>query len=151
MFHRELYEAIDTSLHQSHGPSTPITMLDLGCGDSTQIAAILQHHHVLHYYGCDLASSALDVARTNLSVLKDVKVTLSCQDMLEALKSSPEGQYNVVFTSYALHHLSTKEKEEFFHQCRRVLCPGGWLSVYNTIHLVYSLFIVPLLFTNVFS
>ena len=52
MVHRELTRAIASSLMTL--PDTPLSVLDLGCGDASQITGILNAHHIAEYRGCDL-------------------------------------------------------------------------------------------------
>ena len=61
MFHRELTRAIASSLMTL--PDTPLSVLDLGCGDASQITGILNAHHIAEYRGCDLSLTALELAR----------------------------------------------------------------------------------------
>jgi SAM-dependent methyltransferase len=53
-------------------------------------------------------------------------VELQEKDLMEALSSGDE-PFDVVFTSFAVHHLQTPEKAEFFRQAARRVAPGGLL------------------------
>ena len=122
MFHRELTRAIASSLMTL--PDTPLSVLDLGCGDASQITGILNAHHIAEYRGCDLSLTALELARHHLEPLGS-RVVLLCEDMLSVLRQAPGNHYDLVFSSFALHHLSSEHKSEFFTHSRRVLRENG--------------------------
>lgn len=124
MFHRELSASVREMLRTL--PGTPLTILDLGSGDAEQISSILRGIPIAEYCGCDLSSFALDIARRNMSWLGDC-ASLLCEDMLSLVRRVPEGHYDVVYSSFALHHLSAEDKLEFFKGCRHALKPNGWL------------------------
>jgi SAM-dependent methyltransferase len=123
MFHRDISTAIRKLLDQLHGP---LKVLDLGCGDASQIPEIFKPGQVAEYRGCDLSAQALDVAHSNLAHLGN-RAELLCRDMLEVLRESPVECYDIVYSSYALHHLPSDEKQEFLNECRRTLGADGIL------------------------
>jgi SAM-dependent methyltransferase len=53
-------------------------------------------------------------------------VELVCGDILAALEADT-GLYDVVYTSFALHHLSTEQKAEFFRRVAQRLAKDGLL------------------------
>jgi SAM-dependent methyltransferase len=121
MFHRETLNAVRTLLENRPGP---LNVLDLGCGDATHIGNVLDPGQVAEYCGCDLSPYALDVARKNLEPF-GISVKLLCRDMVAVLSEAPANHFDVVYSGYALHHLSTEDKQTFFTQCRRTLRENG--------------------------
>ncbi|MEI6757694.1 MAG: class I SAM-dependent methyltransferase [Chlorobium sp.] len=121
MFHREILISVRELLESRPGP---LNVLDLGCGDATHIGKVLTPGQVSEYCGCDLSPYALDVARKNLEPF-GISVNLLCRDMVAVLKDAPENHFDVVYSGYALHHLSTEEKQTFFKECRRTLRENG--------------------------
>ncbi len=121
MFHREITTAVRKLLESRQGP---LNVLDLGCGDAAHISKILDPAQVAEYCGCDLSPYALDVARNNLEPL-GIRVNLLCRDMVAVLKEAPEKHFDVVYSSYALHHLPTRDKQTFFNECGRTLRENG--------------------------
>ena len=107
MFHREISTAVKKLLESRPGP---LNVLDLGCGDATHVSKILNQGQVAEYCGCDLSPYALDVARNNLEPL-GMRVNLLCRDMVAVLREAPENHFDVVYSGYALHHLSTEAKQ----------------------------------------
>jgi ubiquinone/menaquinone biosynthesis C-methylase UbiE len=123
MFHRELSEAVKSVL-ESRFDGRPFSVLDLGCGDAATFAPILEKFPLKSYRGVDLSPAALAVARSNLSVL-DCPVELTQADILSELAASQS--HDVIYTSFVLHHLTTKAKAEFFRLASEKLDSGGVL------------------------
>lgn len=121
MFHREIATAVRKVTGSLPGP---LQVLDLGCGDAAGIPAILEPEEVAGYRGCDLSPHALDIARNNLAPLGN-RAELLCRDMIAVLKEAPGNHFDVVYSSYALHHLYIREKQVFYNECRRVLRDNG--------------------------
>jgi ubiquinone/menaquinone biosynthesis C-methylase UbiE len=123
MFHREISAAQRKMLETVPGA---LDVLDLGCGDASQIGDMFDAVKIGTYCGCDLSLHALDEARQNLEPLGK-RAELLCRDMLAVLRESPGEHFDVVYSSYVLHHLPQEEKQDFFHECRRVLRGNGML------------------------
>lgn len=125
MFHREISGAIGRMLRQLPGT---LSVLDLGCGDACQISEMLDPGQIAEYCGCDLSAQALEAAQHHLAPLGN-RARLLCRDMLTVLREAPGEQYDMVYSSYALHHLPREEKQEFFIECRRTLRQDGVLVI----------------------
>lgn len=121
MYHRELGVAVQAAL-QARFAQRPFTILDLGCGDAATFAPLLGDLPVGSYRGADLSAAALALAGDNLSGL-DCPVDLRCADMMDELISAPA--QDVIYASFALHHLETGAKEEFFRHVGMRLAPDG--------------------------
>jgi ubiquinone/menaquinone biosynthesis C-methylase UbiE len=121
MYHREITAAVAALLKTRPGP---LSLLDLGCGDASHISKILKPCQLAEYCGCDLSPYALDVARTSLEPF-GIPVAMICRDMLAVLREAPASHFDIVYSSYALHHLNTDEKQTFFTEGRRVLRDTG--------------------------
>ena len=103
----------------------PFSFLDLGCGDAATLAPLLASMAVQRYKGVDLSETALALAAENLKALS-CPVELVCRDILAALEADT-GLYDVVYTGFALHHLSTEQKAEFFRRVAQRLEKDGLL------------------------
>lgn len=125
MFHREIGEGVKAALKARFG-ERPFSILDLGCGDAATFAPLLQGFSVKSYRGVDLSAAALALARQNLARVA-CKVELIRADFLSALAEAPTT--DAIYTSFALHHLSTEGKKEFFKLAAQKLAPGGLLLV----------------------
>ncbi len=123
MFHRELGEAIKDAL-RARFLDRPFSVLDLGCGDAATFAPLLQAFKLKHYQGADLSGQALALAKKNLAYLP-CPVELVEGDFISALAAA--SAQDVIYTSFALHHLSTGQKAEFFKLAAQKLNHGGLL------------------------
>ncbi|MGY6217055.1 class I SAM-dependent methyltransferase [Methylolobus aquaticus] len=124
MCHREIFDALGSCL-ASHYHGRPFSLIDLGCGDARFIAEALKGTAVNRYVGYDIADTALVEAGRQLGRLP-CTVELREMDLMDALRFGDE-RFDVVFTSFAVHHLETSEKAEFFRQAARRVAPGGLL------------------------
>lgn len=121
MFHREIYARVDHELRQRHA-SGPYTVLDLGCGNARFMAPCLTKATPSRYDGVDLSAPALEEARAYLQAVPSV--TLHQADMLHAARTLG-ASFDVIFTSFAVHHLEPTAKQQLFHACAERLAPGG--------------------------
>jgi Methyltransferase domain len=124
MHHAEFSAHIEQVLC-SRFASRPFSILDLGCGDTAILAPMLANMEVRAYEGVDLSEAALALAEQNLKSLS-CPVHLTHSDLLAALKQGHR-RYDVIHTSYAVHHLSTDQKGEFFALVAKRLEKDGFL------------------------
>ena len=129
MFHREIYSLVAAVLKQRHGGG-PYSLLDLGCGNARFMAPCFAEAPPSRYDGVDLSAAALQEAREHLAALK--QVTLHHQDMLHAARQA-DAAFDVIFTSFAVHHLDAEEKQQLFHACAARLAPGGMLMMVDIV------------------
>lgn len=129
MFHDEIYGALTEFLRARFG-TAPFTMLDLGCGSARHLAPALRGLTLSHYTGWDLSGTALAHARRNLTPL-GCALDLRQGDLREALQPG-QPRVDLVFSSFALHHLDTADKARFFAESRTRLAPGGELVLIDT-------------------
>lgn len=123
MFHSEIMKAVREIFETRPGA---LNVLDLGCGDAAHVGRILKPVQVAEYWGCDLSPYALDVARKNLEPFGG-NVKLLCRDMVAVLKEAPADHFDVVYSSYAVHHLSVEQKQTFFMESSRALREEGYV------------------------
>ena len=130
MFHREIYAGIahHLKLRKSHGP---YRMLDLGCGNARYLAPCLMQDPPALYEGVDLSESALAEARGYLAGLS-CPVSLKQGGLLEAAEAT-EKRWDVIFSGFAVHHLTPAEKARFFRAAGRGLSDGGWLLMVDVV------------------
>jgi len=129
MFHQEIYAGISDLLGQrtDHGQ---YRLLDLGCGNARFLAPAFLQSPPGCYQGIDLSEAALDEAQGYLAGLADV--TLSHGDLLEAIESTTE-RWDVIFTGYAVHHLTPEDKARLFQAAARCLSDGGLLLMVDVV------------------
>ena len=95
--------------------SDHMDILDLGCGDADQLATVIREMNVKSYTGIDLSSQAIEIAKTNLSTLS-CSVAFRIGKMEEEIKLLKK-EYNLTFSSFAIHHLIDEQKQSFIEEC----------------------------------
>lgn len=123
MFHREIGAELKRVL-RAHFDGRPISILDLGCGDAAALAPLLKGLALQRYRGVDLSETALALAAENLKALP-CPVELTHGHILAAL--AEDSSYDVIYSSFALHHLPAAQKAEFFSLATKRLNKGGLL------------------------
>ena len=98
-------------------------------GDATALVPLLHDVTPSRYKGVDLSDTALTLAAGTLEALP-CPVTLARGDILAAL--AEDDAYDVIYSSFVLHHLATEQKGEFFQLASRRLAPGGMLLLVDT-------------------
>ena len=111
MFHDEIFNDVRTFLADRFG-DRPLEILDLGCGSARHISLALAGRNVLRYVGYDLSKAALAHARENLGRL-NCPIELRLGDFLSGIESLTD-RYDVILSSFAIHHLSADGKQQFF-------------------------------------
>src|ERR1019366_2218720 len=96
---------------RAHFDGRPISILDLGCGDAAALAPLLKGLALQRYRGPDLSETALALAAENLKALP-CPAELTHGHILAAL--AEDSSYDVIYSSFALHHLPAAQKAEFF-------------------------------------
>ena len=100
------------------------SILDLGCGDGIVTAAITEAGDPISATLIDGSEDMLAKAKVRLSGLHDAKyIHASFQELLRT--GLPEGPYDFIVSSLAIHHLTMAEKSALFHKVHALLCPGG--------------------------
>ena len=122
MFHDEIFNDVGTFLADRFG-DRPLEILDLGCGSARHISLALAGRNVVSYVGYDLSQAALNHARENLGRL-NCPVELRLGDFLVGIERLKD-EYDVILSSFAIHHLSAEGKQQFFKEVACHLKPAG--------------------------
>jgi cyclopropane fatty-acyl-phospholipid synthase-like methyltransferase len=130
MHHDEMYRDVRRVLADRYG-NRSFALLDLGCGSARHLAGALQGRSVSRYLGYDLADVALTHAARNLAGL-GCRVELCHGDLLDAVRTNSE-KFDLIFTSFALHHLSSADKALFFRSAYPRLNADGMLLLIDTV------------------
>lgn len=123
MFHREITQAVAQEL-QDFKLGNRLRILDLGCGDASMALPLIEPDRIQEYVGSDLSQPALDIAQQKLDS-KHIQHQLVCDDMRRVAAEQPDHSFDLVISSYAIHHLSASLKEQIVKDIARVLRPGG--------------------------
>jgi malonyl-CoA O-methyltransferase len=103
----------------------PLKALDLGVGTGVFTKRFLEEYTKSTVVAVDGASSMLELAKTRLGKLSQrVELVLSDFRKLPSGVIRPD-TFDVVFSSYALHHLNALEKLAVLKAVVRSIKPGG--------------------------
>lgn len=126
MMHREFGKALSAVL-QSFQDAPSFDILDLGCGDARLMAGQLQSFDHFNYKGFDLSDTALSYAQQYTSSLKG-KVNL-VNGPMEELIDYETTLFDIIHSSFAIHHLSEEKKQALITACAEKLKVDGVLVI----------------------
>ena len=122
MKHKELAAHSQVYLNQL-SLQQPIKLLDIGCGDAHQISKQLKDLNLSSYTGYDLSAQAIQFAKQNVEKL-NTKIDFQVGYMEDLIKKDQQS-YSVLYSSFAIHHLTNDVKLDFIHNCFNKLDAGG--------------------------
>ncbi len=127
------HKAVGTILHDTLNRTfaRPFSVLDLACGDASEMKRALAGTKTRHYHGVDLSEPALELAANNL---KDMpfEVELDHRDFVEALAGRAEPA-DMAWCSLSIHHLQTDGKLRLLRALRA--STGTMLMIYEPTRL----------------
>ena len=122
MKHLELGNHVQEYL-KNFSANKAIQLLDIGCGDAYQITNQLQHFNINSYTGYDLSAQAITFAKKNAEKLK-AQICFQIGSMEELIKQDTK-TYNILYSSFAIHHLTDEIKTDFINDCYKRLEDKG--------------------------
>jgi 2-polyprenyl-3-methyl-5-hydroxy-6-metoxy-1,4-benzoquinol methylase len=122
MKHKELGEYAQKYL-QDFSKHSSIQILDIGCGDAYQISLQLKYLNLVAYKGYDLSEQATLIAEKHFASFKN-KAEFQIGRMEELIKED-HSNYNVIYSSFAIHHLNDDKKAEIIQDCYNKLVERG--------------------------
>jgi len=100
--------------------------IDLGIGTGYFTERFLINFPNSHVVGIDGAQAMIELAKARLKSLAS-RVEFVIGDFRNLRELIPDGgTADVVFSAYALHHLSRSDKETVLRRVVELLVPGGW-------------------------
>jgi tRNA (cmo5U34)-methyltransferase len=101
---------------------TPQRVADLGCGDGRLAALVLaERPSVAEVVAVDASAPMVTKARARFAA--DDRVTVLERDL--RLDIGVLGEFDVIVSGFAIHHLDDDRKRELFGEVARQLNPGG--------------------------
>jgi ubiquinone/menaquinone biosynthesis C-methylase UbiE len=101
-------------------------VLDIGCGTGTLLVLIKRLHPDVDVVGLDPDPKALARGRRKA---ERASVAIQFDQGFSDELPYPDASVDRVFSSFMFHHLRGDEKEGMLREVRRVLRPGGFLSL----------------------
>ena len=112
--------------------STEAKILDLGCGDGLFIQEFLKSFSPLSVTLVDGSSEMLESAKKRLNNKANINfINSTFQELLK--KKSLKGNFNFIFSSLAIHHLSFEEKRQLYKYVYKLLPKGGLFLNYDVV------------------
>lgn len=109
-----------------HVRAAPLWALDLGVGTGYFTKQFLDHFPNSRVVAIDGAKLMVDLAKTRLGVSVS-RVDFRIGDFRNLkLVAAGSPAFDVIFSSYALHHLNRADKQAVVGQALNLLQPGGW-------------------------
>ncbi|MHC4149214.1 MAG: class I SAM-dependent methyltransferase [Planctomycetota bacterium] len=107
-------------------PDSTVSALDLGAGTGYFTERFLLRYPVANIIAIDGAEAMVELAKTRLGPLTG-KVDFRIGDFrrLGRLVANAE-EFDVVYSSYALHHMNRADKLEVIKQALELVKTGGW-------------------------
>ena len=120
----------DTIPHRAEGvgvlvelmPLGPLRVLDLGTGDGYLMGVVRGERSGVTGIACDFSDEMLVHARSRFGVTDDVEVVR--HDLDQALPAE-WGAFDVVMSSFAIHHIVDERKRVLYGEVFDHLVPGG--------------------------
>jgi ubiquinone/menaquinone biosynthesis C-methylase UbiE len=125
MKHRELRDILHDFLVKNFRDSFKI--LDIGCGDASFSAEVLSDTKVASYQGVDLSEAALNLAPANMKKISGEQIFVQNNfiNVVGELVRSQTENFDVILSSFSLHHLSREEKENLIDALSHILKKQG--------------------------
>lgn len=124
MFHDDFSLFLSPVLKDLSNRSS-IDVLDCGCGDAYLLSNQLRRLPVFSFTGYDMSNQALDAARNNLAKL-ECEIVLKQGPMEESIQSE-EKEFDIIYSSFAIHHLQDADKRKLLDHFYAKLKKNGVL------------------------
>jgi ubiquinone/menaquinone biosynthesis C-methylase UbiE len=108
------------------GREEPLQALDIGVGTGYFTAKFLEAFPLASVHALDGAEAMIELAKERLG-RRQQNVMFSVGDFRDLGRILAGQRFDVVFSSYALHHLARDEKRSMVADAVSLLRPGGWL------------------------
>lgn len=129
LWHNLANQALLEQIARRFGPTTPVSFLDLACGDAASTSRVLRDRPLKRYVGVDQSTPALASAARNVERLR-TETSLVTADYVEYLETARE-RFDVIYIGLSAHHLGVPGLPRFFAAARRRLADNGVLVAFE--------------------
>jgi ubiquinone/menaquinone biosynthesis C-methylase UbiE len=102
------------------------SVLDLGCGTGTLAIMMKRSVPAAQVTGLDGDEHVLAIAQRKA---EQANVNIQLDHGLASELPYPDHFFDIVVSSFVIHHLTSEDKVRAFKAVRRVLRPGGWFHI----------------------
>ncbi|BAY90167.1 MULTISPECIES: class I SAM-dependent methyltransferase [unclassified Tolypothrix] len=105
----------------------PFSLLELGCGDASLTVQALLNTNLADYTGIDLSAAALAIAQCNMAQIqcRQTFIQDDISKILEELGQSQKQSFDVIMSSFVVHHLTLAQKDRLIEQISHLLKAQG--------------------------
>ncbi|BAY99339.1 type 12 methyltransferase [Tolypothrix tenuis PCC 7101] len=105
----------------------PFSLLELGCGDASLTVQALLDTNITDYTGIDLSATALAIAQRNMAQIqcRQTFIQDDISTVLEELAASQKQSFDVIMSSFVVHHLNLAQKDRLIEQISHLLKNQG--------------------------
>jgi len=127
LMHPNRSKMVDVAIEVLPFPkAAPLQAIDLGIGTGFFTQRFLEHFPNSRVLAIDGAQAMVELAKVRLKSSAS-QVDFAIGDFRKLQELAPDGgTIDVVFSAYALHHLTRADKERVLGQIVDLLVPGGW-------------------------
>jgi len=126
LMHPNRHKMVDVALEVlPHDSQDPITSLDLGVGTGFFASRFLDTYPNATLVGLDGSEAMIQLASSRLSAQID-RVRLITSSFSDIEESLSRDRFDLIFSSYALHHLDPDSKAALLKSATERLKPAGW-------------------------
>lgn len=105
-----------------------ITLIDFGCGDSSNIIPVLKQGKIQKYIGVDNTKLSINLSTKNLQEV-ECETEIYLDKMDDFIFKIKDNSIDIIFSSFALHHIKQESKEIFIKECQKKLKKEGILFI----------------------
>lgn len=120
--YREMLWALLDYLPRAHSCES---ILELGCGTGNLSILLREAFPEARLHLVDVSGDSLDVCRARFAACEAIEFVQ--QDFRELTYKS--GEFDLIISSIAIHHLVSSEKQDLFRQCHDWLAEHGVFSI----------------------
>ena len=134
MYHREIFSLFKSFIENNFAKRS-FNLLDLGCGEAFFMSEVLKDTKISSYDAYDLCVESVEKAKSNMSNIacrKNFFITDLSKDFLDSKDKT--NYYDVIWASYALHHLTYDAKKQFFTRCFDKLKQNSFLILVDFVN-----------------
>lgn len=131
MFHHNMSLQL-SSFIKNNFDSNPFDFLDIGSGDARYTSDLLNQTNIKSYTALDVSVETIESAKNNTEELNCSKDFLIADVSRKFPKLNKK--FDIIWSSYMLHHFSLNEKELFFKTCLTLLKHNAFLIVIDFIN-----------------